>query len=1655
MSDLTSDAMSTRQRGKKLSTNKLSALERLKKARAGEKVSDDEAEEEELYEEVDEEEYQREEDKIDKYKREKEARAREKAKRDKKAIAREEEKTAAATTERAKVKRHLTRDKTTGKSGSAKHHNDDDAESGEDGEEEDDEDQENAKKGHNMDIRAAFFKAAAKPKPSPPVQVDKKLTTSAASNLTKPSKHRDDEEAMDEDGGDGDGGDDLMNEIMKELKKQTTATSKPVNRATKLSGAAAHNLTLSPAHKRKLSPSTGQRHSPPGSSESKAKKLDLDSVAVSIKDEPVDLEDASEELDNLALSNLNLDSVTPVVKREPVDLSASFLNNSSMMTATNPADAMDLEAHMKTNSDRLLFYWFDAHEDLASSTVYFFGKMPVTKQETKESKDGKESKESAADPEGRLSFMSACCVVKNTPHDIYVLPRKYKKSSPDSPVTMQQLTSEVEALLHKSKIHNFKTRVVRKCYAFDRRSTAGASSSDLEDVPYDSEYLHVEYQGPKLPAEIQGECFSVVFGTQTPMLEKILISLKIKGPCWMLASNARRVDGAMVSWCKVEYVVDNYRSLGVYREGVTLDQLKPEPLPTTPPLTTLTLMMRTMLNTRSQEHEIVCVACQVTPRFYLEKPPSANGKGGCSAADSQKFVVLTRPAKIPFPHDLDAVVKLYRQKYRSVIETAPNERSLLAFLMSKITCLDVDVIIGHDLFGCNLDILLNRCLVNKVPNWSRLGRLRRSQMPGHGGNHGNRGGNTTGYGSNMQTQQRILTVCAGRVLCDVMISAKELLTKCKSYDLNELAVHIMGKKDPSVVAALKARDFEEEKNVANFYNSSQQMINFMTLCMQDATNVSNICNEILALQLAYQITCIAGNVLSRTLTGGRSERNEYLLMHAFYDKDFILPEKFVGGKSKPAAAVKGVKKEKEEPANYSSMTLSATQMHQDDDDDELINATLDGRAAIKSEPSAAKTTHSSSSNGYAGGLVLEPRVGFYDRFILLLDFNSLYPSIIQEYNICFTTISRPNMQLAERDIEEYLDTCIKLPGEDEKPGILPLEIRKLVDSRRQVKQLLQDKNISESLRQQYDIRQKALKLTANSMYGCLGFEMSRFYCKPLAALITKFGRNILMKTKELVESKKIEVIYGDTDSIMINTNLNDYDQVFKLGIALKSEVNKFYKHLEIDIDGVFRALLLLKKKKYAALTVTGRSPTDPKQLLYQQEIKGLDVVRRDWCLLAKQIGEKVIGEILSGQPCDTVLTNINKILTETGEKIRNNGFDLGLFEISKQLQRNPEDYNDANHQSHVIVALRHNSNKSNSKRYKSGDVVSYIICEDGSTNSATQRAYSKSELVKNADGNLKLDIAYYLRQQVHPVISRMCEPIEGIDAAQIAELLGLDPAGFKKSYLQANGNVKLEPVQLTKQQKKLESYMNEIERFSNCVPFKYTCPACKTEATWQTPFVKTATGGGSGGVKEEPKVKMDTVDSSSQDDDLAMLTDIKIDVVNSAKRPLTSSSSSSSSTGSSTYKSVLEACSNPQCKHKPLSRLAYIKNLLTLQMNKHIKQYYQGWVVCEDPMCSCRTKRISCKFFQGRPQCIDCERYAVSEEYGHADLYYQMRFYKFIFDAEAFKSYYKDDSPEIAGMLKSNKDLANGLAQLREFVAKRLKLNAYGTVSFGELFRFV
>ena len=142
----------------------------------------------------------------------------------------------------------------------------------------------------------------------------------------------------------------------------------------------------------------------------------------------------------------------------------------------------------------------------------------------------------------------------------------------------------------------------------------------------------------------------------------------------------------------------------------------------------------------------------------------------------------------------------------------------------------------------------------------------------------------------------------------------------------------------------------------------------------------------------------------------------------------------------------------------------------------------------------------------------------------------------------------------------------------------------------------------------------ALKLTANLMYGCPGFEYSPFYAQHLAAPTTFRGREILKGTCELAEKYGLEVIYGDTDSVLVNSNQNNVEEALNIAHQYKNEVNGRYRLLEIVVNGVFQRLLLLEKK-YAAIKIESDKPS--------MEIKGLDMEQREYCVSSKNTSEYV------------------------------------------------------------------------------------------------------------------------------------------------------------------------------------------------------------------------------------------------------------------------------------------------------------------------------------------------------------------------------------------------------------------------------------------------
>ena len=583
---------------------------------------------------------------------------------------------------------------------------------------------------------------------------------------------------------------------------------------------------------------------------------------------------------------------------------------------------------------------------------------------------------------------------------------------------------------------------------------------------------------------------------------------------------------------------------------------------------------------------------------------------------------------------------------------------------------DPDILVGHNLYTGHLDEIFNRVNKYKIENWSKIGRVKRECLP-----------KNVSSGSSFFTRNCTL----GRLICDSFVSCRDMLRE-SNYNLGYLSNKYLNKNLNEIDMNVIMNHIHDPKFFAELGEHT----------LYESSLTFDLIDKFCILQLAKQLTHIAGNLWIKSLQNSRADRCEMLLMHEFNKHKFILPDKIN-------------KNEK-----YEELI--------DDENDKIK----------KKGPQ------------YAGGLVLEPKSGLYDQIVLLLDFNSLYPSIIQEYNICFTTVERKSSQRFEdtyilsnihrKDKNEKMKTDKIKSKKDEKipneitvipvidddidlsaikksgfKSILPSIVESLVKRRKHVKDEMKRVNDKAKL-SMLEIKQKALKLSANSLYGYLGYKSSRFYAKPIAALITSTGRRILQDTVSTVMKPGVfplDVIYGDTDSLMINTNTIDLKKSLEVGTYIKKLINEKYKLLEMEVDFVFKTLLLLKKKKYAALKFN--NPFDNNDKTYSKEYKGLDLVRRDWCDLSKETGKYILELILNGQKSkEEIVVLILDFLKEVANKMSKNEYPVELFVITKQLTKNLEDYNDSKTLPHIHVAKR--MKETGEHTIKSGMTIPYLIC---------------------------------------------------------------------------------------------------------------------------------------------------------------------------------------------------------------------------------------------------------------------------------------------------------------------------------------------------------
>ncbi|XP_027357165.1 DNA polymerase delta catalytic subunit isoform X2 [Abrus precatorius] len=397
----------------------------------------------------------------------------------------------------------------------------------------------------------------------------------------------------------------------------------------------------------------------------------------------------------------------------------------------------------------------------------------------------------------------------------------------------------------------------------------------------------------------------------------------------------------------------------------------------------------------------------------------------------------------------------------------------------------------------------------------------------------------------------------------------------------------------------------------------------------------------------------------------------------------------------------------------------------------------------------------SEQGTFEGATVLEARAGFYEKPIATLDFASLYPSIMMAYNLCYCTLVTPE---DARKLNIPPESVNRTPSGETfvksnlQKGILPEILEELLTARKRAKADL--KEAKDPLEKAVlDGRQLALKISANSVYGFTGATIGQLPCLEISSSVTSYGRQMIEHTKKLVEDKfttlngyenNAEVIYGDTDSVMVQFGVSAVEEAMNLGREAAEYISRtFTKPIKLEFEKVYYPYLLISKKRYAGLFWTKPDNFD------KMDTKGIETVRRDNCLLVKNLVNDCLHKILIDRDIPGAVQYVKSAISD----LLMNRMDLSLLVITKGLTKTGDDYEVK--AAHVELAERMRK-RDPATAPNVGDRVPYVIIKAAKGAKAYERSEDPIYVLEN---NIPIDPQYYLENQISKPILRIFEPI--------------------------------------------------------------------------------------------------------------------------------------------------------------------------------------------------------------------------------------------------------------------------------------------------------
>jgi DNA polymerase alpha subunit A len=268
-------------------------------------------------------------------------------------------------------------------------------------------------------------------------------------------------------------------------------------------------------------------------------------------------------------------------------------------------------------------------------------------------------------------------------------------------VTKSDVHQDFDRVRQKAGIEEWAAKFVTRKYAFE----------DPTVEKGESEWMKVVYgfDQPELPMDTTGATFSHVFGTNTSAFELLVIKRKIMGPCWLELKDVA-LSTKSTTWCKIEFSVSDPKHVNPLGEG---DANAPKDIP---PMTIMSLSLRTIVNHRENKTELLCVTARTWEGCSIDDPTPPDRQ-------TSQLTTIIRPIE-KFPPGLEARAKTERSPF----QTVKAERALLNSLLATIQRHDPDVIVGHNFLGSSFEALLYRMKELKADHWSRIGRFRRKAI---------------------------------------------------------------------------------------------------------------------------------------------------------------------------------------------------------------------------------------------------------------------------------------------------------------------------------------------------------------------------------------------------------------------------------------------------------------------------------------------------------------------------------------------------------------------------------------------------------------------------------------------------------------------------------------------------------------------------------------------------------------------------------------------------------------------------------------------------------------------------------------------------------------------------------------------------------------